>query len=63
MTKFEIMDNMNTNFVALSEHELLNCEGGVGIFEDIGRFVGGTWNVLYQTGRDFGRSIVNAAIK
>ncbi|HEL1700775.1 TPA: alcohol dehydrogenase [Streptococcus suis] len=57
------MDNMNTNFVALSEHELLNCEGGVGIFEDIGRFVGGTWNVLYQTGRDFGRSIVNAAIK
>lgn len=63
MTKFETMDNMNANFVVLSKHELLSCEGGVGIFEDMGRFVSGTWNVLYQSGRDFGRSIVNAVIK
>lgn len=29
MTKFETMDNMNTNFVALSDQELIEMEGGV----------------------------------
>ena len=28
MTKFESMDNMNTNFVALSEQELIETDGG-----------------------------------
>ncbi len=28
MTKFETMDNMNTNFVALSDTELMEMEGG-----------------------------------
>lgn len=28
MTKFETMDNMNTNFVALSDQELMEMEGG-----------------------------------
>lgn len=28
MTKFESMDNMNTNFVALSDTELMEMEGG-----------------------------------
>ncbi|HFI0288052.1 TPA: bacteriocin [Streptococcus suis] len=31
MTKFETMDNMNTNFVALSDQELMEMEGGFGI--------------------------------
>ena len=31
MNKFETMDNMNTNFVALSEQELMEMEGGFGI--------------------------------
>ncbi|HEL1564579.1 TPA: class IIb bacteriocin, lactobin A/cerein 7B family [Streptococcus suis] len=28
MTKFETMDNMNTNFVALSDQDLVDMEGG-----------------------------------
>ena len=28
MTKFEAMNNMNTNFVALSDQELMEMEGG-----------------------------------
>lgn len=28
MNKFETMDNMNTNFVALSDQELMEMEGG-----------------------------------
>ena len=28
MTKFEAMDNMDTNFVALSDQELVNMKGG-----------------------------------
>lgn len=31
MNKFETMDNMNTSFVALSDQELLEMEGGFGI--------------------------------
>ena len=29
MTKFEAMDNMDTNFVALSDQELMEMEGGL----------------------------------
>lgn len=29
MNKFETMDNMNMNFVALSDQELIEMEGGV----------------------------------
>lgn len=29
MNRFETMDNMNTNFVALSEQELMEMEGGI----------------------------------
>lgn len=29
MTKFEQMNNMNTNFGALTEEELMNVDGGV----------------------------------
>lgn len=29
MTKFESMDNMNTNFVVLSEQELIETAGGI----------------------------------
>lgn len=29
MTKFETMDNMNVDFVALSDQELMDMEGGI----------------------------------
>ena len=29
MTKFETLDNLNTNFVTLSENELMELEGGI----------------------------------
>lgn len=32
MTKFATMDNMNANFVALSEQELMEMEGGLDPF-------------------------------
>ncbi|ENU1918501.1 TPA: ComC/BlpC family leader-containing pheromone/bacteriocin [Streptococcus pyogenes] len=48
-------------FEVLSVTDLTTIEGG-GVVSDIGGFVGNTWNTLYNTGRDFGRSIVNAVM-
>ncbi|MGT2742577.1 class IIb bacteriocin, lactobin A/cerein 7B family [Streptococcus plurextorum] len=31
MTSFKTSDKMNTNFVALSEQELMETDGGIGI--------------------------------
>ena len=56
MDKINILD---AHFVSLSESELTSIAGG-GIVSEISSFVGNTWNTLYNTGRDFGRSIVNA---
>lgn len=46
MTKFEIMDNMNTNFVTLSDQDLMATEGG-GIGVVIALFMAG-----YTIGKD-----------
>ena len=46
MTKFETMDNMNTNFVTLTEDELVETEGGIGIVAGA-LIVGG---VIYVSG-------------
>lgn len=60
MTQLNTMENVN--FVALTDEELMETEGG-DIFASVGNFVGSTWNTLYYSGRDFGRSIVNALMR
>ena len=49
--------------IALQELDVIQLEsivGGSGVIADLGNAVGKTWNTLYQTGRDFGRSLVHA---
>ena len=50
------------SYQELSPEELLTITGGSGLLADFGNAVGKTWNTLYQTGRDFGRSLVHAII-
>ncbi|BBA91671.1 MULTISPECIES: alcohol dehydrogenase [Streptococcus] len=60
MTTFEKMDN---NFVILTNQELTTIKGGSNLFSDIGGFINKTWQTLYNSGRDFGRSIINGIIR
>lgn len=62
MTKIETMDKMNTNIVVLTDLDLMDINGGANLLSDIGGFIGNAWNTLYNSGRDLGRSIVNALI-
>ena len=59
---FEQFDVLAVNFSVITDSELAELQGG-GIIGDVGNFVGNTWNTLYNTGRDFGRSVVNAIMK
>ncbi|MGS4787883.1 bacteriocin [Streptococcus sp. P25B114] len=49
MTKFETMDNMNVDFVALSDRELMDMEGG-GVGVAIALFMAG-----YTIGKDIAK--------
>lgn len=46
----------------LTLDELAVIEGG-GVLSGLSDFVQGSWNVLYNSGRDFGRSVVNAVMR
>lgn len=48
MNKFETMDNMNTNFVALSDQELMEMEGGIAPIIIGGVVIG--WKTLVGVG-------------
>lgn len=50
------------NLKELNFQELEQINGG-GVIGDVGDFVGKTWNTLYNSGRDFGRSVVNGLMK
>ena len=54
MTKFETMDNMNTNFVALSDQELMEMEGGSW---ELAAAVGGVGWLIYQVGEVAGKTL------
>ena len=54
MTKFETMDNMNTNFVALSDQELREMEGGSW---ELAAAVGGVGWLIYQVGEAAGKTL------
>lgn len=47
------------HYTCLTEAELATIDGGVSVF-DSAKFIVQTWNILYNSGRDFGRSIINA---
>ena len=51
MNKFETMDNMNTNFVALSDQELMEMDGGA-IFTATVAGVA-VWKILVAGGTAF----------
>ena len=53
MTKFETMDNMNTNFVALSDQELMEMEGGSWELAA----VGGVGQLIYQVVEAAGKTL------
>lgn len=66
MTKFESMDNMNTNFVALSEQELVETDGGFVVATIVvgaatitvtGKMVVGGVAAAYATGYAIGRGL------
>ena len=46
------------HYTCLTEAELATIDGGGSVF-DSAKFIVQTWNILYNSGRDFGRSIVN----
>ena len=49
----------NGMFLELSFDDLAVIEGG-GVLSGVTDFVKGSWDTLYYSGRDFGRSVVNA---
>lgn len=55
------MTSIYDHYQTLSDTELMTIEGGSTI-SDLGGFVSSSWNTLYNSGRDFGRSIMNALI-
>ena len=55
------MLEINTIFSDLSLTELAQINGG-GILSSVAGLVKDTWGTLYSTGRDFDRSVVNAAM-
>ncbi|MCU0081961.1 hypothetical protein [Streptococcus danieliae] len=42
--------------------DLQMITGGAGYVSEAGSAIGKTWAMIYKTGRDFGRSLVNALI-
>ena len=42
--------------------DLQSITGGAGYISEAGSAIGKTWAMIYKTGRDFGRSLVNAMI-
>ena len=58
MNRFQALE---ANYQLLDEEALLSIQGG-DIFSSVGGFVSSSWNTLYNSGRDFGRSLVNALI-
>ncbi|AWL27085.1 class IIb bacteriocin, lactobin A/cerein 7B family [Streptococcus suis] len=48
MTKFETMDNMNVDFVALSDQELMDMEGGAFLTATIAGVA--VWKILGGAG-------------
>ena len=54
------MLEINMIYSDLSLTELAQINGG-GILSSVAGLVKDTWGTLYSTGRDFGRSVVNAA--
>ena len=59
--KKNIMLEINTIYSDLSLTELAQNNGG-GILSSVAGLVKDTWGTLYSTGRDFDRSVVNAAM-
>ncbi|HEL2576593.1 TPA: bacteriocin [Streptococcus suis] len=66
MTKFETIDNMHTNFVTLSEQELVETDGGFGVTITVagiitaGKVVGSLVTIggaLYGGGHLIGRTL------
>lgn len=66
MTNFESMDNINTNFVALSEQELVETDGGFVVATIVvgaatitvtGKMVVGGVAAAYATGYAIGRGL------
>lgn len=66
MTNFESMDNINTNFVALSEQELVETDGGFVVATIVvgaatitvtGKMVVGGIAAAYATGYAIGRGL------
>lgn len=50
MNKFETMDNMNTSFVALSDQDLMDMEGGEWPGEGLVR-------AIFDIGKETGRAL------
>ena len=46
------------HYTYLTEAELATIDGGASVFDST-KFIVQTWNILYNSGRDFGRSIIN----
>lgn len=46
----------------LDSLDLQVITGGAGYISEAGSAIGKTWAMIYKTGRDFGRSLVNAMI-
>ena len=46
------------HYTYITEAELASIDGGASVF-DSAKFIVQTWNILYNSGRDFGRSIIN----
>ena len=46
------------HYTCLTEAELATIDGGASVFDST-KFIVQTWNILYNSGRDFGRSIIN----
>ncbi|WP_195214549.1 alcohol dehydrogenase [Streptococcus salivarius] len=55
------MLEINMIYSDLSLTELAQINGG-GIMSSVAGLVKDTWGTLYSTGRDFGRSVVNAVM-
>lgn len=51
--------NVLNNYEEIAGYDLENIAGG-GVISQAGDFVSKTWKTIYDTGRDFGRSVVGA---